>query len=182
MKKTLIIHPDDETTDFLKPIYAKIENKTVITGGFTKTEIINEIIKHDRIMMMGHGMPEGLLSVGQFEGYDFSFIIDNSTAELLKSKSDSVFIWCHADRYVRKNNLTGFFSGMFVSEASEANIFQLPTEKKLIDESNNRFSEILSTHIEKPSDIIHREVTKEYGKLIKNNPIAEYNHQRLYYA
>jgi hypothetical protein len=55
-------------------------------------------------MMMGHGMPEGLFSVGQFGGFEFSLIIDNSMAELLKTKSDSVFIWCHADRYVRKNN------------------------------------------------------------------------------
>ena len=182
MKKTLIIHPEDRSTDFLKPFYGKIENKTIITGGVSKTDIIYEIINHDRIMMMGHGCSEGLFSVGQFGGFQFSLIIDNDMSELLKTKSDSVFIWCNADHYVRNNNLKGFFSGMFVSEVDEAYMFQLPAEKKLIDESNNRFSEILSNHIDKPSDIIYREVEKEYGELIKRNPIAEYNHQRLYFA
>jgi len=32
MKKILIIHPDDRSTDFLKPIYEKLPNITVITG------------------------------------------------------------------------------------------------------------------------------------------------------
>jgi hypothetical protein len=62
----LIIHPQDESTAFLKIIYATILNKTVITGGVTKSELRELIRNHDRIFMLGDGTPNGLLSVGQF--------------------------------------------------------------------------------------------------------------------
>jgi|GEM_PF-6234508 len=39
--KTLVIHPKDPTTDFLKPIYSNIIDKTVITGGVTKKRLNN---------------------------------------------------------------------------------------------------------------------------------------------
>ena len=37
--KTLIIHPEDPSTFFLDIVYAPIENKTVITGGVSKSEV-----------------------------------------------------------------------------------------------------------------------------------------------
>jgi len=36
---TLIIHPQDKSTDFLQPIYANIPNKKVITGGLTYAQL-----------------------------------------------------------------------------------------------------------------------------------------------
>ena len=79
--KTLIIHPDDRSTDFLRAIYAPLKNYTLITMGTRKE--VNELIKsHDRIIMCGHGTPYGLLSVGKFEG---SFIIDYNTVPLNRS-------------------------------------------------------------------------------------------------
>lgn len=64
--KTLIIHPQDETTDFLRPIYQKSFNKTVVTGGIPKRELDQLIKRYQRIIMMGHGSPSGLFSVGRF--------------------------------------------------------------------------------------------------------------------
>ena len=54
---TLIIHPDDSSTTFLERVYAPIEDKTVITGGYSKREVSQMIQEHDRVMMMGHGSP-----------------------------------------------------------------------------------------------------------------------------
>ena len=34
--QTLIIHPDDRSTDFLRPIYTKLLDVTVITKNFTR--------------------------------------------------------------------------------------------------------------------------------------------------
>lgn len=65
--KTLVIHPKDRTTDFLKPIYHG-RDWTVITGGCTKEDVAKAIDEHDHIIMMGHGTPQGLLAVGQFNG------------------------------------------------------------------------------------------------------------------
>ena len=53
--KTLVIHPHDQSTHFLKPIYEDIPNKTVITGGWGIVEVRTLISMHDRIIMMGHG-------------------------------------------------------------------------------------------------------------------------------
>ena len=64
----LVIHPKDRTTDFLKPIYHGRNDTTVITGDCTKTEVENAIDKHDHIIMLGHGTPQGLLAMNQFNG------------------------------------------------------------------------------------------------------------------
>jgi hypothetical protein len=64
-KKRLIIHPKDKSTDFLKVIYAGRDDMTVISEG-TKEEVRKAVDEHDHIIMMGHGTPTGLLSVGKF--------------------------------------------------------------------------------------------------------------------
>lgn len=58
---TLIIHPKDPSTNFLKPIYAPIQDKTLITGGIDKTELRELIENHDKVIMLGHGFPWGLM-------------------------------------------------------------------------------------------------------------------------
>ena len=65
--KTLIIHPADESTTFLDIVYKNIPNKTVVKGGCSKMDVMNLIKEHDRVMMMGHGSPGGLFSIGQFD-------------------------------------------------------------------------------------------------------------------
>lgn len=62
----MIIHPKDRSTDFLKVVYAGRDDFTVINGGVTKGTVEKAIDAHDHIIMMGHGTPQGLLSVGQF--------------------------------------------------------------------------------------------------------------------
>ena len=55
--KTLIVHPEDPTTNFLSQIYAPLPNKTVVKGGTTKSELRSMIESNDRILMLGHGSP-----------------------------------------------------------------------------------------------------------------------------
>ena len=55
--KSLIIHPEDPTTDFLIPIYERLKNKTIIKGGVSKSELQELIESHDRVLMLGHGSP-----------------------------------------------------------------------------------------------------------------------------
>lgn len=66
MKNNLIVNPDDRSTDFLRGLYLDLPNKTVISGGLPKSELRKMIGSPDRIIICGHGSPEGLLSVGQF--------------------------------------------------------------------------------------------------------------------
>ena len=180
--KTLIVHPEDDSTKFLDIVYAPIENKTLVTGGISKTDLMKLIQEHDRVMMMGHGSPGGLFGVGKFKNCG-AYIIDQSMVPYLKSKKDNVFIWCNADKFVDTFELSGFYSGMFISETGEAAYCGLPgTKQDVVDESNYGFVKIISKYITNETNIIYENVKKEYGLIAENNPVALYNHNRLYKA
>lgn len=179
---TLVVHPNDKSTSFLDIVYSSIPNKTVITEGISKVELMMEMKNYDRIMMMGHGSPWGLFSVSQFKD-SYGYIIDMSFVDILKEKKDNVFIWCNADQFVSKHNLKGFYSGMFISEVVEARYCGLPKAKqKEVDESNFGFCNIISKYINEESNVIYENVKKEYGVLAERNEIAKYNNSRLYKA
>jgi len=178
--KTLIIHPDDRTTDFLKPIYQNIKNKTVITHGKSKQEIKDLMKSHNRIMMMGHGVPSGLLRTRQDWGEGVNgLVVDSSMADILKER-ECVFIWCNADWFVRGYNLKGFFSGMFCSEIDECLYNGFGTTQDLVDESNNVFSQIVSKYINEGIHTMYEKVMEEYSLFAIDNKVAEFNSKRLY--
>ena len=178
--KTLVIHAEDPSTDFLCPIYQTIEDRTVLRNGFTKNEIAGQIEIHDRIIMLGHGCPDGLFSVGQFKT-DNSLIIDSSLISLLAQKEENIYIWCHANKFVEKHKLMGFYTGMFVSEFLEVVYCELPlVEDDVIDESNNAFSNIISKYINDSKSVIYKQVIEEYQLIANQNIIAAYNIERVY--
>jgi hypothetical protein len=177
---TLIIHPDDRSTDFLKPIYGNITNPTLITGGVTREEIHELIRLHDRIIMMGHGSPWGLFSVGKFKVLD-SYIISNEEVHLLLQKKNNIFIWCNADQFVKRHELKGLYSGMFISEVGEASYCGLPgISQEIVNESNDSFADILGKVMDKPLYETYRDIKQQYKILAESNPVAKYNHERLY--
>jgi hypothetical protein len=180
--KTLIIHPSDESTSFLDIVYSTISDKTVITGGVSKTELMRIMEEHDRIMMMGHGSPGGLFSVGQFKNTG-AYIIDQSMVPILKKKNNNVFIWCNADKFVDVFKLKGLYSGMFISEVGEAYYCGLPgTPQEVVDESNYGFCHIFSEYVNENTKTIYENVITEYGIIALDNPVAFYNHKRLYFS
>jgi hypothetical protein len=100
---------------------------------------------------------------------------------LLKEKDNSVFIWCNADKFVDVFGLQGFYSGMFISEVGEALYCGLPgTKQDEVDESNYSFVNIIGKYINEDKDTIYENVKKEYGIIAEENPVALYNHNRLY--
>jgi len=177
----LIIHPKDPSTDFLKPIYALIEDKTVITGGVSKRKLKQLINDHDRIIMCGHGSPMGLFAMGRFPIVG-TYVIDSSYSDLLSQKQDNIFIWCHACHFVQGNGLNGFHTGMFISEVAEAFYCNLGVvDSKLIDESNECFASIVSRNIHKHRLVLYKNVRQELYELAETNPIARFNMEQLYY-
>jgi hypothetical protein len=259
--KTLVIHPKDKTTDFLKSIYHG-RGYTVITGGCTKDDVAKAIDEHDHIIMMGHGTPQGLLAVGQFNGkpkpamkpseairqsgkpvtskdvknfytpsqtksllsqlpdrepgiddeddwftgrqvgggsrygnyggyssYGGSsytslttgYVIDDTMADKLRGKRLTA-IWCNADQFMEWNNLSGFYTGMFISDTSEATLIGTKdTEQWIVDESNYGFSAIMRGLVDtkNPHEVL-KNLRREYSKLAKRNAVAKYNMLRLY--
>ena len=180
MKTTLVIHPRDSSTLFLEGIYATVPHKTVVTGKVTKTKLLELIESHDRVMMLGHGSPDGLLSCGKFIGTN-GLIVDDSMVEALRTKDNSVFIWCYADEFVTRYGLNGFFTGMFVSEVGESYYCGVDSPQNIVDASNYAFSFIASKYINEISpDLMYRRIINDYGIIASYNPIARYNHKRLY--
>lgn len=178
--KTLIIHPDDRSTDFLKIIYEGMKDITVLTGnGMNQQDIKNLIPEYDRVMIMGHGSPYGLLTAGGFVGKG-GHIIDYSFVNLLKDNPNNVYIWCNADVFINRFNLLGFHSGMFISEVAEAAYFNINTDQKTVDESNIEFCKIVKKYRTQPTMKLYRGVKKHYGKLAETNEIADYNNNRIY--
>ena len=178
--KNLIIHPEDPTTSFLSQIYAPLTNKTVVKGGITKSELRELIESYDRVFMLGHGSPYGLLNPDQFPDAG-SYIIDESMVISLKSKSNSIFIWCYAGKFVQKHGLAGLNCGMFISEVREANFYCFEDiEWEMINQSNERFASIISMYLNEPIEILYQKLLHEYGYLARTNPIAGFNLERLY--
>ena len=130
--------------------------------------------------MMGHGNGSGLMSVGQFPEDEYS-IIDYSMVGELMEKKDSIYIWCDADFFLWLHNLNGLCCGMFLSQIDECQRYGFKDcDLKWITESNNVFASVMSRHINEPNDELYRNLVYEYGLLAKRNPIAKFNHERLY--
>ena len=177
--KNLIIHPADASTDFLKPIYANISDAIILNGGASKDQVKELITQHDRVIMLGHGSPFGLFSIGQFAGNN-GYIVDSTMVDVLKHV-ECISIWCNADQFMVKHELSGFYSGMFISEVGEAIYCGLPgTPQETVDASNHYFAQLLGEVINEPLSAINDYVTDNYGLLTEDNPVALYNYNRLY--
>lgn len=166
--KTLVIHPDDRTTDFLEIIY-KGKGYTVITDRkLYKSDLMKQIKKHDRIIMMGHGCPWGLL------GFTYIFM-EPDFIDLLRTK-DCVCIWCNADKYVEQYGIRGFYTGMFISEVGEARYYGIDADQETVTYSNMLFVNLMKDIIESPK--LLTEIKSSY---VGDSPIIKFNNDRLYY-
>lgn len=180
---TLVIHPYDPSTEFLAPIYNGIysfpdeEKITIIRGGCSKESLKELIWEHDRVMMMGHGSPSGLFSVGQFPGS--YMIIDDTIAPFLANNPNNIYIWCNADLFVKQHRLKGFYTGMFISEYSEASMCNVNTYKGEVEESNKLFAETVGKYINEDIRTIWLNTKRDY-KL--KGAVSNYNRDRLYLA
>jgi hypothetical protein len=178
---TLVIHPQDQTTEFLTKIYKNLKNKNVIIGGVNKEKVGELIQTYNRCLFLGHGTPNGLMSVGMFQG-SWGFIIDTNMVSSLINQKDNMYIWCHADKFVRNNNLKGLFCGMFISEVSEGLYYGFTkVSEEEVTESNNVFGEIVGSNINKTNEEIYDILKTEYVRFGKTNRIGKYNSDRIYY-
>lgn len=182
-QSTLVIHPKDRSTDFLKPIYENIPDVTVLTEGIYE-DVVRGIKDNDRVIMMRHGSPSGLFNVSWFKNcVNRNYLISNEyhMVKSLLEKKDNIYIWCNADKFVNEYELKGFYSGMFISEVGEAVYCGIknPT-RDMVNESNEGFVKILSKYVNHPTDVIYENVVREYSTLGDINPIAKYNCDRLY--
>jgi|PlaIllAssembly_1097288.scaffolds.fasta_scaffold754698_1 hypothetical protein len=167
--KTLVIHPDDVSTEFLKEIY-RDKGYTVETRWNAPMSTIRKLVRtHDRIMFMGHGGPSGL--------FGYTMHLNNPHFVKLLKKKETVCIWCNADKYVESVGLVGFYTGMFISEVGEASYFGIKKTQKEIDYSNNLFVQNFREVMDSPN--ILTEIKERYSGECE---VIKYNNARLYYT
>lgn len=165
--RTLVIHPKDSTTDFLSAIYVG-RDWTIVRDNPSNSGLRKMIKEHDRIIMLGHGTEYGLI------GYK-RFLIHSNHVMLLREKV-CVAIWCHADKFMRKYELSGFHTGMFISELDEAyyeNVFDVTFGE--IELSNKVFAGAVGKYIDSPNML--NEVKAVYRN--DDSAVVVYNHDRL---
>ena len=162
---TLVIHPADPSTEFLKEIY--IGRDWTINNDLngSRKKVIEQIKEHDRIIMLGHGHPGGL----------FYTPINSTLVYLLKEKQ-CICIWCNADKFVIHYGLKGFYTGMFISEVSEARYFGIETTQEKINYSNNLFTKAVTKYID--SNDMWNQIVESYKG---DDPVIQFNSERLYY-
>ena len=178
MKRTLVIHGKDASTDFLIPIYKGMHHKTVITENCEPEKLIELIESHDRIMMLGHGWTQGLFNISGINK-GFGFAINGTHASLLIDK-ECIFIWCQAHTFVEHFGLKGFNTGMFISEVEEASWYHIFPTQEEVDKSNKTFVDIFRKYRTLDAKTMHRRVRLHYAKLAKDSEVAEYNYNRLF--
>lgn len=166
---TLVLHPDDRSTDFLQAIYAG-KGWDVLNDPFVNCDAVEELLEtHDRIVCLGHGSPAGLFGGG-------GFLIHDGLTHLLRKKI-MVSIWCYADQFMNRHNLSGFYSGMFISELGEALLCGIDnTDAQAVSASNDLFASVLGRYID--SENILENVRREYSPA--GDPVIRFNRERLY--
>ncbi len=166
--KTLVIHPSDRSTDFLSEIYGGTD-WTIISEDKSSSQIKKLIKSHDRIIMMGHGDENGLFGHGRY-------VITSKNVYNLRGKS-CVYIWCNADVFVRKYNLTGFYTGMIISERDEAMMYSMySATDEMIEQSNSLFANSIWKFVNQNNRLA---MIKEMY-VSQDNPIIQFNSVRIY--
>ena len=184
----IIIHPNDNSTRFLKRLYSGYGEQTLLTEE-NNNKAIKEALMNESdgriLMMLGHGCPQGLFAPRKDKNYQngidqFGRLIINASHVQMLRKKLCIGIWCYAVDFARKYNLHGLFSGMIISELEEAqdcgiNEFTRPE----IDMYNQDFAEALYDCINKyPLN----EVPDAMAAYVSNpNRLEEFNYSNLYY-
>ena len=167
--KTLVIHPTDSTTDFLKNIYSE-RGWTVINTN-PSTKLLKQQIKdHDRIIMLGHGSDKGLFGFNRM-------LIDSTLVYLLREKI-CVCVWCNADKFVENYKLKGFYTGMIISEYEEALMYCVKASIDTLDESNILLANVIRYAIESKDILL--EAKLRYTS--KTNYVIMFNEQNLFHT
>ena len=116
----LVVHPKDITTSVLTSLYKGTDSK-VVDQTASKREIehmLHHCSPRERIMLLGHGSENGLFSRTDDNVPEFDrIIVGHPHAYHLRHHGPNIIgIWCHADKFARKEGLHGLFSGMIISD------------------------------------------------------------------
>lgn len=171
--KTLIIHPKDASTNIFYKAYRFLNCDILRDSGVHKDKLTKLINKNDRIVFLGHGSKHGLYKV-PINGL---LLFGDKHVDLVKNK-ECVYVWCYADDFTRRNNLSGFCTGMVISDFEEANDYCINASLAEINASNINFANALSKAIvAKDTEMI--DTFKQH--FVVKNAVDKFNLNSIFY-
>lgn len=181
----LVIHPTDRTTAYLSKLYEGVEDAVVIKDNLSKREM-NHILHHtpktERIMLLGHGCYKGLYWRADDTKPEFDSIVVGHphNYRLRNHGSNMVAVFCHADKFAESERLHGLFTGMLISEMSEAITEDIETTGEEIDRENLKFVIRLRSLLDE--EVPLHEIPQCMLALDDvHSPLTTFNYQHIYY-
>lgn len=180
----LVIHPSDTTTAMLSILYKGMEAEVITDYRSTKEmgHLLHHISTQERIMLLGHGSDRGLFYRPDDTKDEFTkIIVGHSHAyHLRKHGGNLVAVWCHADLFARAEGLHGLFSGMIISEMSEAELYKVPTTQAELDCENEKLAQRLRTLLD-----AHVPLSEIPARMLAldddHTPLTTFNYQNFHY-
>ena len=118
------------------PLFKDIEGISLYNPTREELEKVLAENPTETFMCLGHGSPRGLFSADMH-----GFLLDRDNVHLLKDR-DVIGIWCYASDFARLNNLRGFFTYMFISNAQECSYHRCGNYyNEVVYEQNRIFAE-----------------------------------------
>lgn len=145
---TLVIHCKDSSTDMLAQIYEG-RGWDVLRNGNIDEEELQDLLKcHDRIIMLGHGTPSGLINK-QGPG----FVINRDYADILREK-DTYAIWCYSYEFAKSIGIRPgyFWTSNIPSEVGEeiAALGHAPLDKQEMLDNITYWAKLCAESIDMP--------------------------------
>ena len=180
----LVIHPTDRTTEMLSILYKGLGARLIETDCSSKE--MGYQLRHtspsERIMLLGHGSNNGLYYRKNDKEEDFNgIIVGHPQAYYLRKHCGGIIgIWCHAVEFAKKEGLHGLFSGMIISEMSEAEENGVVTNKESMEQTNR----IMFTQLRRLLDNgtpLHEIPERLKALDTTQSDLSRFNYERFYY-
>ena len=179
----IVIHPKDRTTKMLELLY-KDSPHTLVDTTLSKNQLRALLYNEpsvERFMLLGHGGPEGLFTRTDDTQNSFTKLIDHSFAHILRKHQGKIFaVFCHAKLFAEKEFLHGLFSGMIISEMSEAIYYGITTTEEELAQENVKLAKRLRTLLDEntPWCLIPERILQMDDV---HSPLTEFNYHNFFY-
>lgn len=180
----LVVHPKDRTTRMLAALYEG-QQVRLLDQNFSSAEINRALFhtsRQERILLLGHGSDQGLFSRENDEADDFDRLIVSHTHAyaLRRHGGNLVGIWCHARLFAQAEGLHGLFSGMIITEMSEAEYYGVETTPEELKQENEllglRLRQLLDEDI---SLMDFPQRMRDFDQ--HHTSLTDFNYQNFYY-
>ena len=178
-----VVHPKDRTTAVLGGLYEGLEVQ-LLNETMTNNEIrhgLHHANVFEPLMILGHGSDKGLFSRKDDTAEDFDrILVGKHHLYYLKQQHRLMGIWCHAHLFAKEHQLSGLFTGMFISEMSEACEYGVETTEEELHTELSKFVHRLRGLMDEK--VPYAEIPERLRLMDDvHSPLTEFNYHSVYY-